>query len=126
MIHSDRVKEIFEYCLFKDNEIIDGTPIVEPIYTEGIHADFGLHPERIKESTKEIEGFINELPETFREGWSFLNICMNKDQKEMWTSLHQRCEQLVVLGIAIDKMEYCVPRNMWDVLPGSVPYIRVL
>jgi hypothetical protein len=112
-------------CLFKTKEIINGKPIVEPVIVEGIINKFGLHPDRVKEAKEEVEGFIEQLPETFKEGGSFLNVCTTKDG-ELWTGQHMVAEQLVVLGIAIGKIEYCAPREMWTVLPGEMPYIRVL
>lgn len=125
MISSEKVSEIFGDCLFKDNEIIDGKPVVEPIYVDGITLNFGLHPERVNQYSEEIGKFINELPETFKNGWSFLNLCQTKDGGQ-WTGIHKVCEELMVLGIATKKMQYCCPKEMWAVLPGGVPYIQVI
>lgn len=125
MIDGFKVTEIFNKCLFKDEEIVNGKPVVEPVKVEGIMNNFGLHPVRIEESADEISGFINELPEEFKNGWSFLNLCQTKDG-ELWTGAHSVCEQLVVLGLGIGKMKYCCPREMWATLPGGVPYIQVI
>lgn len=125
MINSVNVTEIFVNCLFKKEEIIDGLPVVEPIYVDGIIAKFGLHPERLKKYSSEINLFIDELPEQFKHGWSFLNLCTTKDG-ELWTGFHQVCEQLMVLGVAIGRIEYCLPKEQWDILPSGLPYIRIL
>lgn len=125
MISSEKVSEIFGNCLFKDDEIIDGKPIVEPIYVEGITLNFGLHPERVNQYSEEIAKFICELPETFKNGWSFLNLCETKDG-EQWTGIQKVCEELMVLGIATKKMQYCCSKELWGALPGGVPYIQVI
>ena len=124
MIDSQRVTEIFLNCLFREEEIINGEPEVEPIKAYGVMENVGFYPTRIKESTEEIKGFINELPEQFKNGWTFLNICQTKDG-ELWTGMHQVCDQLVMLGIAIGKMSFCLPRDMWSILPGGMPYVQV-
>jgi len=124
VIDSQRVTEIFLNCLFREEEIINGEPEVEPIKAYGVMENVGFYPTRIKESTEEIKGFINELPEQFKNGWTFLNICQTKDG-ELWTGMHQVCDQLVMLGIAIGKMSFCLPRDMWSILPGGMPYVQV-
>jgi hypothetical protein len=54
---------------------------------------------------------------------SFLNACMTKDDNQ-WGE-HQNMEQLLALGIAIGYARILLPRNMWSVLPGGVPYFSV-
>ena len=125
MISSERVSELFMECLFKDEEIVDNKPILEPIFVKGIMTTNWLHPERVKESALEIEGFIKELPEKFKNGWTFLGLCQTKDG-DFWTDLHQVCEDLMVLGMAINKIEYCSSRETWVNLPGGMPYVRVI
>ena len=36
---------------------------------------------------------------------------------------HRSFEALVTLGIAIGKVKYIIPEEMWVFLPGSVPYV---
>lgn len=125
MISSQKVSEIFQDCLFTEREIIQGEPIVEPIYVESISVKFGLHPERVKKHAKEIENILNDLPETFKVGWSFMNLGRTKEG-ELWTVMHKVCEQLMVLGIASKKIRYCSPKETWPNLPGGVPYIQII
>lgn len=127
-----RVDTIFRDCLFKDDELNDdGTPSAKPVIAEGIKFKVGFHPDRLKSYAEEINALLHELPNEFLTndqggggGWSFLNACNNKDG-EQWANLHQVMDQLVMLGIAIDKAEYLLPRDMWDVLPGGMPYFAV-
>lgn len=125
MISSVIVDSVFRDCLYKEEEIVDGKFTIEPIYVEGIVATFGLHPERVKQHAKEVKIMIDQLPDKFKVGWTFMNLCNTKDG-DQWTGLQQQLEQLVVLGIATNNMIYCAPRPMWCIMPGGLPYIQVV
>lgn len=116
---SGLVRDAFMDCLFKEEE--DKTNYVE---VEGIMNNFGLHPQRLEGKRELITALLAELPTEFKEGWSFLNFCTNKNG-ELWTGEHAVCEQLIVMAIGLDLMSYCMPREMWAILPGGVPYIIV-
>jgi hypothetical protein len=122
ILNAERVREIFVACLFKDGE--SQAKFVE---AQGVVHTFGFHPGRVHEYRDEIATLLNELPDTFHEehggGWSFLNACMDKHGNH-WAE-QPTVEQLLVLGIATDKVAYCLPRDMWAVLPGGVPYFMV-
>ena len=128
MITAEKVSEIFEDCLFENEEVIEGKPIIAPVEVEGIISRFGFHPDRIKKHTEEIIELLNELPDTFKEksggGWSFLQAC-NDNKGRQWGE-HNNMEQLVSLGIAIGKVKYCMPKEMWSILPGGMPYFVIL
>ena len=124
MLTSEKVNTIFKDCLFYKSEIIDGKPIVEPVIAEGIRCAYGFNPERVNGYSNEIGELIDELPLTFREGWSFLNMCHDKDER-LWTGSHETMEQLLVLGLATKKLSYCFERKMWSDLPGGMPYILI-
>lgn len=113
------VQETFKKCLFKEGE--DTTGKVE---VQGITHNYGLHPGRLKEQTEIVKALLAELPEEFKKGWSFLNLCMTKDRVQ-WTGSHMRCEELVVMAIGLELMSYCLPRELWQVLLGGVPYVIV-
>lgn len=116
---SELTTEAFMDCLFKEGE--DTTNYVK---VEGIVNVFGLHPQRLEEKRELVTALLAELPEEFKEGWTFLNLCTTKDG-EQWTGMHNVCEQLVVMAIGLGLMEYTMPRAMWVILPGGVPYLTV-
>lgn len=122
LINPNRVNEIFLDCMFNDDEIVNGTPIVEPIAVDGVTIKIGLHPGRVEAHKAEISQILIQLPEEFKEGWSFLNLCMDKDGNH-WAE-HRTCEELVMLGLSTGLMEYILPREMWSALPGGMPYVR--
>ena len=119
------VHDVFERCLFKEEELKDGKPEGEYISVHGIMRNFGFHPERVKAEKKNIEDMLSNLPEPFSKdgGWSFLKLCEDKNGNH-WGE-HLTMELLMVLGIAIGKVEYSFPRELWRALPGGVPYITI-
>jgi hypothetical protein len=84
---------------------------------------------KAREHGELILAMLMELPEQFREsgggGWSFLNACDDRHGTQ-WTGLHQRMGQLFVLGQAIGMVRPLLPREMWDALPGGMPYYQIL
>ena len=116
---SELTTNAFMDCLFKEGE--DTTNHVK---VEGLTSMFGLHPQRLEEKRELVTALLAELPAEFKEGWSFLNLCTTKDG-EQWTDMHLVCEQLVVMAIGLGLMEYCMPREMWVILPGGVPYLMI-
>jgi hypothetical protein len=71
---------------------------------------------------------LSDLPDEFQAsgggGWSFLNACMTKTG-EQWTGMHPTMDKLFMLGIAAGKARWLMPRDMWSVLPGGMPYVSV-
>jgi len=131
MPSATKVDAIFRDCLFKDEEIIDGKPIVEPVCVRGIINHYGFHPERLKNHHDEIVSELSTLPDTFKKstessgggGWSFLNACMDTNGNQ-WGE-HINIEQLVCLGMGIDKVEWCLSREYWSVFPCGMPYFVI-
>lgn len=84
---------------------------------------------KIEESKSQIKELLLQLhpnfvksPET--EGWSFLQACIRKDGVH-WTDFHIVVEALVVLGEAAGFISYPFPREVWEALPGGMPYFVV-
>ena len=123
ILTGDHVNDVFMDCLFKDGE-----DTAEHIVAEGLVRTVGFHPGRIEEHRQEIHDMLAELPDEFKTsgggGMSFLNACMDKHGNQ-WTGMHLAQEQLVQLGIAIGEVEYCLPREMWGIFPGGMPYFMV-
>ena len=122
-LSSKNVENAFLDCLFREGE--DTTNHVE---VKGITLNIGFHPERLESHREEIKQMLSELPDEFQAskggGWSFLNACNDKKGNQ-WTDLQAIMEQLFLLGIGIDEARFQLPRKMWSVLPGGMPYIVV-
>lgn len=117
------MKEVMLYCLFKDGESHE-----EFVKAEGITKAVGFHPGRLEEKKPEIAALLKELPGVFMQtgqgkGMSFLEMCVNKDGHQ-WGE-HVNMEELVLLGLAAGYVELLLPRNMWSVIPGGMPYYAV-
>lgn len=119
----ENVKAVFKDCLFRNKK-----EVKSPKMVEGIRTTAGLHPRRLEEHYPDIVALCNQLPDNFKKsmggGWSFLNLCMNSQGKQ-WTGDHADMEQLMVLGLAIGKIELLAPRSMWIAFPGGMPYLVV-
>lgn len=130
MIDANEVERIFGDCLYRDEELKEGNPYPSGmVEVQGVLNRFGLHPGRLASHTEEISDMLDELPDSFRSltggGMSFLNACEDK-HGEQWTSLHQRMDQLFVLGQGIGRVQCLLPRDLWAKLPGGMPYYMIL
>lgn len=133
VLTAENVEMVYRACLYSDDETTgwDGTAEALPegtIITEGILNRTGFHGGRIEEHRDEILAMLAELPPEFRKdvggGWSFLNACMRSDG-EQWTGFHQTQDRLFQLGMAVGAVTYTLPRELWSILPGGMPYLVV-
>ena len=118
-----RIHAILKDCLYTDDE--DTTGYIE---AEGVVKRVGLHPGRVEAHTPEIVEELASLPTEFRidsdsKGWSFLNGCLDKDGRQWGEQVN--VEELMMLGIAANKVTVLLPRPLWSALPGGVPYFAV-
>jgi hypothetical protein len=124
---SEKVVRIFNDCLFTDEEVaaVKEEQLKElAVVVEGIKVRLGLNKERVEKNKSEIVAIINKMHPNFREGWSFLNLVLDKDMKQ-WASDHRTAEQLLILATAAGICRYTVPRQMWASMPGGLPYIQL-
>jgi hypothetical protein len=121
---SDNVEAVLEDCLFGEGEPLTH----EGQVTHGIMNDWAFHPQRLESHRQDVHDMLAELPHEFREseggGWSFLNACMRSDG-EQWTGFHQVMDHLFSLGQALGLVDTVLPRDLWPVLPGGMPYYMV-
>ena len=119
---AENVYQTFISCLFKDGESTDNAILVS-----GISRKIGFHPDRLLTVKDEVKGYLSQLPKEFGEeygGWSFLNGCVNANE-ELWGE-HENAEQLFMMGLALNLVICPFPKEMWWVLPGSVPYYMIV
>lgn len=115
---SEQVNALVTDCLAGKE---DGALIVEAIV-----AKFGFDGEKIQERSGEIRALLDQMPDEFHRsgggGWSFLNLCMAKNGQQ-WADEHRTMEGLVALSIAAGMGSFQLPRDIWESLPGGMPYI---
>ena len=115
-----RVEAVFADCLAQSAE---GSTIIH-----GIVRTVAFDPAKIQAHAGDIAALLAELPDQFRKsgggGWSFLNACEDR-RGALWTGLHQRMDELFMLALAAGQVTELLPREMWDALPGWMPYYMV-
>lgn len=121
------VKAILLDCFFKPEEIPDPTKAPPgAVLVQGIANSFGLHPERLESHRDEVKALVAELPEKFKDGASFAEMCEDRNGRQ-WTDFHRDMEALVVLGLGLKLMMLPFDNPLtWGVLPGGLPYVKVL
>jgi hypothetical protein len=92
----------------------------------GILHSYSLDVAKVASHRGEIVAMLEQWPEEFFDngggGWTFLNLCETRDGV-LWTGLHLRCEQLCVLADVLGLLSYPLPRDMWSMMPGGLPYV---
>lgn len=74
--------------LFRREEVpTDGSPPKEAILVEGLTMRLGFHPGRLESHRAEVNEMLAELPDVFKEGVSFLQLCADKDGN-IWSIAH--------------------------------------
>lgn len=120
MLTSKNVDKIFLACSVNNHE--------EQMVVEGVKIKAVFNPAKIKENHSKIRDMLECLDDNFFAGkgggWSFLNICADK-HGTLWTGDHMQCDRLICLGLAANLLEFTLPRDIWSVLPGEMPYITV-
>lgn len=122
LIDAKRVDEIFYDCFLPVNDKSEAKE--NSTFVEGITIDVFFDNEKLDKNKNELNNIINNLNPTFKNGWTFLNLCLDKENNQ-WTGLHEEMQKLMLLGMAIGRMGYCCGRDLWNILPGNVPYVYV-
>ncbi len=122
------VNQVFVDCLFTTEEMRQANGNPDPaIIVEGIGVKFGFHPGRLESHRADVASMLSELPPEFMKngggGWSFLNACVTKDGVQ-WGE-HQSINELVCLGLGLNMVQWMFEREMWQDLPGGMPYFVV-
>lgn len=124
MLNAAKIESVFVDCLYSDEELKStGFPPKNMVKVEGITSKFGFNPKKIEKHRQEIHNFIQQLLSSFNEGCSFINMSMDIEN-HLWGE-QRNSEQLLTLGLAIDELDYCLPKPMWLFLPGHMPYVEI-
>ena len=124
------VHNVFADCFYNEDEIKEipkGEYPKDAIFADGVLSKVALHPGRVASHRSDVASMLSELSDDFMHdkggGMSFLNACVTKDG-EQWGE-HRNMEQLFLLGIALKMVRPLLPREMWGMLPGSMPFYVV-
>lgn len=120
---AENVHNVFIDCLFKTGENTDNHKI-----GNGILIKVGFKPEKLIEHKEDLNDFIDQIHPFFHKtvggGWSFLNLCEDKDGNQ-WADLHTTVDELVCLLNATEQLSYLAPREYWRYFIGGVPYLII-
>ena len=127
MLDAKEIHEVFMDCFYEDEEIdqaeLEGGEMTPLLKLEGCMVNVGFDPARVQKNQEKIEAFLNEVPNIFYTGANFTMLYMDKDGNH-WGE-HKNCDELLILGLAIDRFHYLLPREVWKALPGGMPYIKL-
>lgn len=119
---SEAVSDIMKNCL-SEVECDDASVKV----VQGIVYSYAFKKSALLANAAKITDLLKQLPTGFMAsqggGMSFIYAAMDKDDNQWGEQCN--AEQLMCLGLAIDKVGYCLPREFWSALPGGVPYFYV-
>lgn len=122
---------VMKDCLYEDEEAAKFTQeelLQNSIIVRGVMLNAGLRPDKVEAHKEDILSLLGQLPEEFMQhkggGSSFLRACMNKEG-EQWGE-HRVVDTLLCLGLAINRIEFSLPREAWQFLPAGLPYFTVL
>ena len=117
----DNVNSIFDECKCIPDKL--GSRAFEGVMNTHVY-----DTDKISENREQIKSLLMQLPDDFMKskggGWSFLNMCVRKDGLQ-WTGFHAIVEKLMTLGMAAGYVYFLLPKNLWHILPGQMPYIVI-
>ena len=117
---AENVEKIFINCLATE-------PDISNITGYGAMAEYQFDKKELNESKKIIISFLKQLPDEFQlskgGGWSFLIACIDKEGNQ-WGE-HKHIEWLIALPNALDLIHFSLPKEMWVLLPGKMPYFVI-
>lgn len=118
---AENVEKVFGECLSKSED--------KAVKCEAVVHSFSFCKDKLEENKQNIVDMLSCLPKEFMQntggGYSFLAACNDKDGNQ-WTGLHLIMEKLLALGIGIEKVKCLLPRELWKMMPGGMPYFVVL
>ena len=120
-LSSDNVCEVYKDCLLEDSEVSNNMPLVDFVVGEGVRKVGVFNSSRLALNKDKIINMIDSIS-NIDNGLSFLSMSIDKDGF-LWTGEQSVVDLLVQLGVACEVLEYPLPREMWEFLPGGVPLI---
>lgn len=125
MTNNERVHDIMKRALYE----VHGPDTADAVLVEGVVSRYGFDPARLATVKPEVARLIRDVvPDAFLPGTgggqSFLALAEDRNG-EHWAE-HQTIEALCCLAIATGQAKWCLPRDMWAILPGGMPYVTFL
>ena len=125
---AENVRAVAKDSLFTDEEFPEGGDVPPgAVMVDGIVGRYAFHPERLEANRAKVSEMLSHLDDSFMSngggGMSFLQACMDRDGNH-WAE-HPTMGMLFALGMGLGLVSYTMPREMWSMLPGAVPYLTI-
>lgn len=110
-----------------DPDDLDGFSADELLAARGIVNTYVFNPVRLTSHKTDIVDFLDQLEPSFHAnsggGMSLMNMVATKDG-DLWGEQYH-ADLLACMAIALSLGKWVLPREMWGMLPGSMPYFVV-
>ena len=120
------IKSVIHDCLFTADELANGTP-TDYVAAEGVMMQVGFHPGRLESHREDVRSMLGQLADDLMHdkggGMSLMNMPFTKDGTQYGEQ--RDADALYLLGSALGLAKYVLPRPMWSMFPGGMPYIVV-
>lgn len=134
MIEAMKVEDAVKDSLYREEELVvsddeslDGLAPEGAIFVEGVMTTFGFHPDRLETHREEVRDWLSQLDDNFMKdkggGWSFTQVPFTKSG-EQWGE-QRDAQNLLVLGEGLGLVKNQMPREIWEALPGGMPYYSI-
>lgn len=123
---------VMEDCLYRPTEISgaaenENAVPAGAVCAEGVLHNFCFHPQRLESHRQDVKSMLSNMEDAFMVekggGMSLIRMPFTKDGKQFGEQIDAEC--LYVLGNALGYCKFCLPREMWDILPGGMPYVQI-
>jgi hypothetical protein len=121
-LEASNVEKVFAECI---ND--DGSNRAQVVTIAGLTGDFTFFKLVLDQWENDIIDMLRQLPEAFTgkdSGDTYLNLCYNRE-KLRWTVDNATMEKLIVLGIAIGKAAFYLPKKTGDSFQINMPYVVI-
>jgi len=125
------VDRVFHECLQGVELNADGSLPDTALIVAGVAHSVIFCRTNLAKNERMIGAMLDQLPIQFKvrdqggdDGWSFLSACLDRDDNQ-WTTERLTVEKLIMLGIGTGQAKWFLPRELWALLPGGMPYVVV-
>ena len=122
VLNEESVVSIYSRCVLGNNDFDSQGLTCNFIIGEGVSFRSTFSAERLNDQREVIAGFIDQLYD-IEHAPSFMKLSRNS-KGESWTENDLVVELLVQMGTATGMLTFLYPPEIWEFLPGKVPYVE--
>jgi hypothetical protein len=125
----ERVRTIYKLCSFQeglvDKAFTYGNPDFDFTQIEGFRWKAQFNSANLASYISQIEAMLQELPDVFREehGGGLFSGMQYTNDGHRWTTSALTTEKLLLLGMAIGRLRFVLPKHQWKFIKNGEPII---